>query len=129
MILQHKSKQYNSSFECSCTAHKPKYSPSIFFKILYKNYKEKITQREIYTTEKYLYKKALRSVAIIVSREGASRNALLAAKGCLRENGKLILCLSDKDLNELIHIKEKGEQPTAEFFEAMLDDILIHLEK
>ena len=94
-----------------------------------KNYKEKITQREIYTTEKYLYKKALRSVAIIVSREGASRNALLAAKGCLRENGKLILCLSDKDLNELIHIKEKGEQPTAEFFEAMLDDILIHLEK
>ena len=97
--------------------------------ILYKNYKEKITQREIYTTEKYLYKKALRSVAIIVSREGASRNALLAAKGCLRENGKLILCLSDKDLNELIHIKEKGEQPTAEFFEAMLDDILIHLEK
>ena len=58
-----------------------------------------------------------------------SRNALLAAKGCLRENGKLILCLSDKDLNELIHIKEKGEQPTAEFFEAMLDDILIHLEK
>ena len=97
--------------------------------IYYKNYKEKITQREIYTTEKYLYKKALRSVAIIVSREGASRNALLAAKGCLRENGKLILCLSDKDLNELIHIKEKGEQPTAEFFEAMLDDILIHLEK
>ena len=100
---------------------------STLFKI--KNYKEKITQREIYTTEKYLYKKALRSVAIIVSREGASRNALLAAKGCLRENGKLILCLSDKDLNELIHIKEKGEQPTAEFFEAMLDDILIHLEK
>ena len=95
----------------------------------FKNYKEKITQREIYTTEKYLYKKALRSVAIIVSREGASRNALLAAKGCLRENGKLILCLSDKDLSELIHIKEKGEQPTAEFFEAMLDDILIHLEK
>ena len=95
----------------------------------FKNYKERITQREIYTTEKYLYKKALRSVAIIVSREGASRNALSAAKGCLRENGKLILCLSDKDLNELIRIKEKDEQPTAEFFEAMLDDILIHLEK
>ena len=95
----------------------------------FKNYKEKITQREIYTTEKYLYKKALRSVAIIVSREGASRNALSATKGCLRENGKLILCLSDKDLNELIRIKEKDEQPTAEFFEAMLDDILIRLEK
>ena len=82
----------------------------------FKNYKEKITQREIYTTEKYLYKKALRSVAIIVSREGASRNALLAAKGCLRENGKLILCLSDKDLNELIHIKEKGRTANSRVF-------------
>ena len=49
-------------------------------------------------------------MAIIVSREGASRNALSATKGCLRENGKLILCLSDKDLNELIRIKEKDEQ-------------------
>ena len=63
-----------------------------------------------------MYKKALRSVAIIVSREGASRNALLAAKGCLRENGKLILCLSDKDLNELIHIKEKGETANSRVF-------------
>ena len=60
-----------------------------------------------------------------MSREGASRNALSATKGCFRENGKLILCLSDKDLNELIRIKEKDEQPTAEFFEAMLDDIFI----
>ena len=41
----------------------------------------------------------------------------------------MILCFSDKDLNELIRIKEKDEQPTVEFFEAMLDDILIHLEK
>ena len=88
-----------------------------------------ITQKEIYTTEKYLYAKALRSVAIIVSRKGADENALAAAKGCLRESGKLILCLSDEDLKELLRIKEKDEQPTAEFFEAMLDDLLIHLEK
>lgn len=89
----------------------------------------KITQKEIYTTEKYLYAKALRSVAIIVSRKGADENALAAAKGWLRESGKLILCLSDEDLKELLRIKEKDEQPTAEFFEAMLDDLLIHLEK
>ena len=95
----------------------------------FKNYEDKITQKEIYTTEKYLYAKALRSVAIIVSRKGADENALAAAKGCLRESGKLILCLSDEDLKELLRIKEKDEQPTAEFFEAMLDDLLIHLEK
>ena len=34
------------------------------------------------------------------------------------------MCLSDQDLIELINIKEKEEQPTAEFFEVMLDDLL-----
>lgn len=95
----------------------------------FKNYTEKISQKEIYTTERYLYEKALRSVAIIVSRQGADSNALSATRGCLRESGKLILCLSDNDLLELIDIKDKDEQPTAEYFEAMLDDLLIHLEK
>lgn len=95
----------------------------------FKNYEKEISQKEIYTTEKYLYEKALRRVAIIISRKGASRNALSAARGCLRENGKLIMCLSDQDLIELINIKEKEEQPTAEFFEVMLDDLLIQLEK
>lgn len=88
----------------------------------FKNYEKEISQKEIYTTEKYLYEKALRRVAIIISRKGASKNALSAARGCLRENGKLIMCLSDQDLIELINIKEKEEQPTAEFFEVMLDD-------
>lgn len=95
----------------------------------FKNYAKKISQKEIYTTEKYLYEKALRSVAIIISRQGADANALSAARGCLRENGKLILCLSDEDLLALIQIKDKDEQPTAEYFEALLDDLLIHLEK
>ena len=95
----------------------------------FKNYEKEISQKEIYTTEKYLYEKALRRVAIIISRKGASKNALSAARGCLRENGKLIMCLSDQDLIELINIKEKEEQPTAEFLEVMLDDLLIQLEK
>ena len=95
----------------------------------FKNYEKEISQKEIYTTEKYLYEKALRRVAIIISRKGASKNALSVARGCLRENGKLIMCLSDQDLIELINIKEKEEQPTAEFFEVMLDDLLIQLEK
>ena len=37
--------------------------------------KSLITQREIYTTEKYLYEKALRKVAIIISRKGADKHA------------------------------------------------------
>lgn len=95
----------------------------------FKNYGEKITQKEIYTTEKYLYEKALRRVAIIISRKGADENALAAIRGSLRETGKLILCLSDRDILELIDIKERNEQPTGVFLGAMLDDLLIHLEK
>lgn len=95
----------------------------------FKNYNEQITQKEIYTTEKYLYEKALRRVAVIISRQGASDSALAAARGSLRETGKLILCLSDEDLMDLIDIKDKNEQSAGSFFEAMLDDILIHLEK
>ena len=95
----------------------------------FKNHKGKITQKEIYTTEKYLYEKALRKVAIIISRFGADDHALKAAKGALRENGKLILCLSDNSLFEMIDIKTRGEQEPAEFMDALLDDILVHLEK
>ncbi|NBH34381.1 hypothetical protein D3Z58_12610 [Clostridiaceae bacterium] len=95
----------------------------------FKNCSEKITQKEIYTTEKYLYEKALRRVAIIVSRKGADENALAAIRGSLRETGKLILCLSDKDILELIDMKQQNEQPTGAFLGAMLDDLLIHLEK
>ena len=95
----------------------------------FKNHSEKITQKEIYTTEKYLYEKALRRVAIIISRKGADENALAAVRGSLRESGKLILCLSDRDILELMEIKERNEQPTEAFLGAMLDDLLIHLEK
>ncbi len=93
------------------------------------NILDKITQEEIYTTEKYLYEKALRKVAIIISRFGADDHALKAAKGSLRENGKLIICLSDNSLLEMIDIKTRGDQEPAEFLGAILDDILVHLEK
>lgn len=95
----------------------------------FKNYTEQITQKEIYTTEKYLYEKALRRVAILISRNGADEHAKKAARGCLRESGKLILCLSDADLQELLLIKEKGEVSTAEYLSDMLDEMLLCLEK
>lgn len=95
----------------------------------FKNYTDKISQKEIYTTEKYLYGTALRKAAIVVSRQGSDDHALQAAKGSLRENGKLILCLSDQDLLEMASIKTEGEKEPADFLGEMLDRLLIHLEK
>lgn len=95
----------------------------------FKNYKDAIGQKEIYTTEKYLYEKALRKVAIIISRKGADDQALKAVKGSLREAGKLILCLADQNLLDMVEIKKEGEQEPTDILVNMLDDLLVHLEK
>lgn len=94
----------------------------------FKNYEELITQKEIYTTEKYLYAKALRCVAIIVSCNGADENARKAAKGTLRENGKLILNLSNKDLSNMLEYEINGNL-ASEYLYNILDEMLIELEK
>ena len=89
---------------------------------------EQITQKEVYTTDKYLYLKALRGVAIIVSCKGASPNAIKAVRGTLRENGKLILSIDNSDLCEMIRIKMNEGTP-ADYLYSKFDDLLIDLEK
>ncbi|MDE5617642.1 MAG: hypothetical protein K2I36_02225, partial [Ureaplasma sp.] len=66
-----------------------------------KNFSEKIGQEQIYITEKYLFDKALRNVAIILTRVGANDHAHLAVHDILKEHGKLILILEDQDLKNL----------------------------
>lgn len=83
----------------------------------YKNYKEYIPQNLVYVTEKYLFPVALRNVAFIISRKGFDKNAYKASIGCLRENGKLIISLSDKDLIKMIRKKESGQEPSDHLLE------------
>ena len=94
----------------------------------FKNYEKKISQIQIYTTEKYLYSTALRRLGIIISRKGADKNAEWAAKGCLREDGKLLILLKDEDLIEMIQMKERTDDPS-DYLMDKLDDLLIELEK
>lgn len=94
----------------------------------FKNYSEVITQREIYTTEKYLYAKALRRVAIIISCNGSDDNAKKAIKGALRENGKLILNLSNMDLANMLEYELNGNS-ASEYLYNILDELFIELEK
>ena len=92
----------------------------------FKNYKLKISQGQILTTEKYLHKRALRSVAFIVSRQGVSENALKFSQGAMREHGKLIVTLTDEDLCNMIDMKEKGDDPNDYMFEK-IDTFLMSL--
>lgn len=94
----------------------------------FKNYQDKITQKEIYTTEKYLYDKALRKVAIVVSRKGEDKNALLAIKGSIRELGKVIISLNDDDMLKMLEMYYMGNSST-DYLAMKLDKLLIELEK
>lgn len=94
----------------------------------FKNYSDSITQKEIYTTEKYLYSKALRSVRILISAHGYDKNAFWAAKGCFRENGTLIVLLGIKDLIEMNKMKVEQEDPSNYLLDK-LDELLLELEK
>lgn len=94
----------------------------------FKNYGKKISQKEIVITEKYLYKQALRSVSIIISRKGLNDNAQKVKRGILRENGKLIIDLNDEDLKKMIDLVYHGDSAT-DYLSEKLDDILIKLDK
>lgn len=92
----------------------------------FKNYTGKIKQGQILTTEKYLLENGLRRVAIIFSRAGADDNAIKMTQGAMRENGKLMLILDDARVCKMLHMKEKGEDPTDLLFE-IADDFLLSL--
>ncbi|WP_167879875.1 hypothetical protein, partial [Leptospira levettii] len=94
----------------------------------FKNYSVKIPPSTVYTTERYLFKSALRNIAIIISKLGPEQNTMKAAGGSLIENGKLILFLTDKDLCEMLSLKIKGE----DFYfklEQIVDDFLMKIDR
>jgi hypothetical protein len=94
----------------------------------FKNYSERISQREIYTTEKYLYPVAMRGAAIIVSPHGADEGADKAMRGALRESGKLILSLSVDELCDMLRARDSGSDHLAKLV-AKLDEMLMGLER
>ena len=78
----------------------------------FKNYSDEISQNQIYTTEKYLYPNALRSVAIIIARNGHDSGAHRAIQSAVRESGKVILVLNLEDLIKLLKAKDGGLEPS-----------------
>ena len=94
----------------------------------FKNYTAPVGQSEIVSTEKYLYAGAMRMVAFVISREGASQNALEMARGSLRENGKLIVNLSTADICKMIRMKDEVNDPNA-FLYDILDGMLMRLDR
>ena len=92
----------------------------------FKNYSTRINQTQIYTTEKYLYPRALRSVAIIFTRHGIDENGQITINGAIRENGKFILILDDNEVIEMLEKSKDGSDITDLLFNK-IDDLLMKL--
>lgn len=92
----------------------------------FKNYTGKIKQGQILTTEKYLLERGLRRMAIILTRAGAEPHAIAMTQGAMREQGKLMLIVNDEKVCEMLHMKERGEDPTDCLFE-IADNFLLSL--
>lgn len=92
----------------------------------FKNYMGKIKQGQILTTEKYLLERGLRRVALILTRAGAEQDALKMTQGAMREHGKLMLIMGDDKVCEMLHMKDRGEDPTDCLFD-LADDFLLRL--
>jgi hypothetical protein len=89
-----------------------------------KNYKDLITADQIYSTERYLFAGALRTVCILISRMGPDDGCVRAAQGAMRESGKLILLLSNRGLIEMLKLKPEKDGPENYLDEKIWDFVI-----
>jgi len=93
-----------------------------------KNYAAPIGQEAIHSSAKYLMRKGLRRVAILLAREGASENARQASVGYLRNDGFLLLTITVRDLCAMLEGEDAGDPPENLLF-AKMDEILMALNR
>jgi hypothetical protein len=77
------------------------------------NYRDPITADQLYSTERYLFSGALRTVCFLISRKGADEGCRRAAQGAPRDSGKLVLLLSNSDLVEMLRLSAEENGPSA----------------
>lgn len=75
----------------------------------FKNYSEPIDSDCLYSTTKYMSENVGKFV-LVFSRLGVDKSG---HKGQVRlcQDGKLVLCLSDENIVEMIHLKQSGKNP------------------
>ena len=74
-----------------------------------KNYTEQMTQQEVEKTLKYLRRPSLANIGFLIVRNGYDKGAFESAIDAYRIDGRLLIFLTEKNLNEMIAIKSKGD--------------------
>lgn len=91
-----------------------------------KNYEKEIGPDQVYSTERYLFTGALRTVCLLVSRLGPNAGAIRAAQGAMRESGKLLILLSNQDLIDMLQLKTQDGGPEG-FLDKRIWDFVVSL--
>ncbi|WP_226431710.1 restriction endonuclease [Leisingera sp. McT4-56] len=91
-----------------------------------KNYSKKIGPDQVYSTERYLFSGALRTVCLLISRLGPDPSAIRAAQGAMRETGKLIILLSNQDLIDMLDLRSQ-EGAVEDFLDERIWDFIVSL--
>lgn len=94
----------------------------------FKNYISSIKQGQVLTTEKYLLPQAMRNVAILFTRKGADKGAKTMIAGAMRDAGKLMIVLDDNQVCDMLHAKQRGDDP-ADILFSLTDDFLMSLNR
>lgn len=71
-----------------------------------KNYTKPISAMQVFTTERYLSAGVLRPICFVLSRKGAHSHAVQATFGAMRDSQKLLVILSDEDLEEMLKMRD-----------------------
>lgn len=77
----------------------------------FKNYSDPIDSNCIFSVTKYM-SCSLGNLAIIFSRNGVSESGHKEQVRLCRD-GKVVLCISDDNLSEMIHLKQSNQDPTS----------------
>ncbi|MDH5695310.1 MAG: ATP-binding protein [Dehalococcoidia bacterium] len=77
-----------------------------------KNYSSELSGDEVYKTTKYLSKDRLGMFGIIVTRIGFAESGQARQNEVWRSDSKLVVCLNDADLKQMLEMKEAGAQPS-----------------
>lgn len=86
----------------------------------FKNYSQPVQPDQIYSTERYVSASALRPICFLVTRKKPHKHAELAAFGAMREGGKLFVFLDDKDICDMLAVRDaqfRLKKEDADYFE------------
>ena len=76
-----------------------------------KNYANFLTENQMIITSKYLGKKKLTLLGLVLTRRGLGESAQYAQIDKWKEDEKMMVCLVDEDLAKMLDLREKNEEP------------------